>query len=775
MSPACLVFYGDARKLPKGECKPCDCHPDGSDHRKASDCEPRTGQCRCNDNIAGRRCEECLPGYWGMREGEGCRPCLCDGPGVAGTRCHPLTGQCICIDGVTGEECDRCADHWYGTSTTQCHPCDCHHGGAQTLQCEYNTGTCRCQTNAIGDKCDMCKENTYNITEGCLNCPPCYDFIKDAADAFRTLISDVEILCNSTKQGHPDTSQGPEDLVQEILTTAKILQEVFVNAFGKYYGTNGPPLLQLEDADQAVSWVETRCNNITEKIYDIMVIQDEMVDNVTNSGSQLDTVAMLLDTTFASIEDGRTILDIAKMTTVYHGPLSDRMTAIAKEARVFSKLLLMVSQKISERAEEALVSARSANKLIHSLSQHNRKFARAIDNTTITWAIRESNFRQGRSFAESVHAEAAGAYDEALGLFTSVTGLRIPRHKVRVNKTTTELEEARAKSKRITHRSSKLRDRYDMLAESTEFLILDSEDYLDSATREGMRAERQRSKVERALNISSKATAKARTIIENAQRTLETLEDFDHQAKGHKEDAIKSSENIQPAINQIRKAEEEMADSKSILSNSLELARNATDGATISHSKAVLASNSTHQTLEDLAVIKKKSIDVKMAAVSASSNMKSLTFQWADRERQSNMDRLLSEAAIEDTEDTRIVAAKSTEAMESTLHTLNTLLDTIDALGDSQLQHMKLDMLEESLDEVKRSWVNSPIHAKKAALDEAIHKQGLWINLFADELLAVKRDVDEMKIIEATVPKTCHSKVKLEPTNPAREKRRHVK
>ena len=43
-------------------CESCDCAVGASN----TECDPYTGQCTCHVGVTGRRCDQCLPGYWNL-------------------------------------------------------------------------------------------------------------------------------------------------------------------------------------------------------------------------------------------------------------------------------------------------------------------------------------------------------------------------------------------------------------------------------------------------------------------------------------------------------------------------------------------------------------------------------------------------------------------------------------------------------------------------------------------------------------------------------------
>lgn len=98
--------------------------------------------------------------------------------------------------------CDQCAPYHYGFSAEGCKPCDCDDSGSKGLQCDAS-GQCPCHDNVEGRRCDRCKENKFNRHEGCVDCPDCYNLVRDAADDHRRKLADLnavlkEIASNPT-------------------------------------------------------------------------------------------------------------------------------------------------------------------------------------------------------------------------------------------------------------------------------------------------------------------------------------------------------------------------------------------------------------------------------------------------------------------------------------------------------------------------------------------------------------------------------------------------
>lgn len=48
---------------------------------------------RCRNNIVGRQCDRCSPGFYGYPN---CRPCDCNEAGTEMNVCDSFTGRCLC-------------------------------------------------------------------------------------------------------------------------------------------------------------------------------------------------------------------------------------------------------------------------------------------------------------------------------------------------------------------------------------------------------------------------------------------------------------------------------------------------------------------------------------------------------------------------------------------------------------------------------------------------------------------------------------------------------
>uniref|UniRef100_A0A668THK2 Uncharacterized protein n=1 Tax=Oreochromis aureus TaxID=47969 RepID=A0A668THK2_OREAU len=130
---------------PTTGCKPCSCSEAGS---SSPLCDLTNGQCLCKEGFFGRSCDRCAPGYYGY---PACSACGCDMAGTEKTFCNATlgvcscqnTGNCVCKPGVSGRRCEECVSGWFGLSAENldgCLQCFC---SGLSRDCEEQGGLTR--------------------------------------------------------------------------------------------------------------------------------------------------------------------------------------------------------------------------------------------------------------------------------------------------------------------------------------------------------------------------------------------------------------------------------------------------------------------------------------------------------------------------------------------------------------------------------------------------------------------------------------------------------
>ena len=108
------------------------CNADGSIDNSCD----ANGQCSCNTNVVGEKCDACAEG---VVDFPSCDKC-------AENFYHDHEHD-------EHDEGDHSHDHHHGDWYHECKPCECNAEGSESLQCDDH-GKCPCKPNIAGDKCD---------------------------------------------------------------------------------------------------------------------------------------------------------------------------------------------------------------------------------------------------------------------------------------------------------------------------------------------------------------------------------------------------------------------------------------------------------------------------------------------------------------------------------------------------------------------------------------------------------------------------------------------
>uniref|UniRef100_A0A4W6G0T1 Laminin, alpha 5 n=2 Tax=Percomorphaceae TaxID=1489872 RepID=A0A4W6G0T1_LATCA len=230
-------------------CRPCNCG--------TRLCEPVTGDCICPPRTLRPECTQCEPQTFGCHPVVGCEVCNCSRPGIISpdVSCDTLSGQCRCKNNIVGRQCDRCAPGFYGYPN--CRPCDCNEAGTEEEVCDSFTGQCLCKENVQGSRCDQCRVGTFHLDptnpKGCTSCF-CFGATDRcrSSDKRRTEIMNMEgwVLLGADRQEVQVTVYPGQDLVEADLSDVPdVYQDLHWHAPKTYLGDKVRHLLEFSSQE----------------------------------------------------------------------------------------------------------------------------------------------------------------------------------------------------------------------------------------------------------------------------------------------------------------------------------------------------------------------------------------------------------------------------------------------------------------------------------------------------------------------------------------------
>lgn len=81
----------------------------------------------------------------------------------------------------------------------------------------------------------------------------------------------------------------------------------------------------------------------------------------------------------------------------------------------------------------------------------------------------------------------------------------------------------------------------------------------------------------------------------------------------------------------------------------------------------------------------------------------------------------------------------------------------------------KLDELEQDLADAEEQLEQADIEQRYDDLLQSRSRHLMWVHQYTDEQAQLQKDVENIRQINATIPRECFKKITLEPTNPSPE------
>ncbi|KFD47979.1 hypothetical protein M514_11156 [Trichuris suis] len=774
-------FYGDALLEPKGDCKACDCYSPGT-YKPRSDyefleCDQTTGQCQCLSHITGRRCDQCEPGYYNIASGEGCQPCNCDPIGSVNSTCDMVTAQCFCKPGTIGLRCDQCEVQHYGFSSEGihrihllylfqvktncflkgCKSCDCFPIGSIDMQCNVASGQCQCHANVEGRQCNKCKENMYNLEAGCLECPPCYKLIQKMANEQRDKLKHLKELLT-------EIIQNP--MVINDTNFEKKLSEVdeLVNALG----IDVRDALSSGDASLSsrLSRLEEYMKNAEMSLADVDHRLLEANFTISEAMNQMNSWETIKDRSYAELRQAQYFLNNeiaeawqrAKAASDSFGRQSEEMTRIAEEARRLAQKQKNDSLKIEQDAAASLNASQKAYKKAHEAIYGSEAISSEISRLEKSFAELEQLHNQTSIMSAEQVERAENVYQKAAEMLNKVDALRLPDVDIDAIQKKAKVVSEEARTVRIE--AEKLAMENKPVVDQVNRIRVDTEYELQRAEQQQQEADALLADLDAAREKARKAVSLAEATLEEANKTLRTLEEFDALVEQSKAEAMKALSETSAIQDTIKTAEEWSSEAEVLLGSAREDAKKASRIAEDAREDAEKASKAAEQIRSDAEETKKNAQGLQSEAESVYGDIEKATSTLDNYKTLSMDDKQKALSALELASQADLIATKSNQSAFEAMDTLRKIIDELNSLEG--VEHTDLDLLEQEVAKASKILDDANLEQEVNSLKAKQMEQQRRINLYQADIDRLEQEVRNIEQIRDSLPDRCYNVIDIE-------------
>ena len=626
-----------------------------------------------------------MDGYFNLNSGNGCEPCNCNLIGSVNRTCDPISGQCYCRPGVTGKNCDQCLPLHFGFSIEGCRHCDCDRVGSTSPQCDGD-GQCNCKPNVEGRRCERCRENKHDKEAGCVDCHVCYNLIQDAVDEHRRKLSELELMLDQIEKDPQIVNDALFDRqLSDVTIRVKNLLDQAVNA----QGSDKSLVVQLESLRNRTAKVRQMSIEIDSRLQPIAEIVNQGVRNITLAEEIIDRASELLSSAQKVLDhEGQNALSKASERSKKFGQQSERMTEIAKQARLLANKYEDESIAIEKLAKEAFSTAEDAYKLALDAIQAqktNREELQRLDRQ-----LEETTELMSRTskMAEEAKNEASKAYTDTLAIYTDINSIIVPS--LESEKLRIEAIDLVGQAERILDEALQLLRKNADALNNTQYQQQDARDLLVEATRQQQIADDLLTEVMSSLAKANESIWSGENTLGDAQKTLDTLKEFDRvvqESRSKAEDALSKVGDIKRLIDE---AESKTREAENALQGALQDASEARD-------VAIEAQKLAEKTSEDATRIRQEAATTKARASNLKKDAEQLTDKVADTasrlkqfEDQAATDKKLAADALERANQAKSASSDANAKVKQAIDTVNSILN---ALGKLTINCQRLNRL----------------------------------------------------------------------------------
>ncbi|XP_048395303.2 laminin subunit gamma-1-like [Stegostoma tigrinum] len=700
----------------------------------------------CPAKTMGNRCEMCEEGYFGNPQtGRSCQPCQCNNnvdPNSV-SNCDRWTGECRgCLYNTAGHHCERCKDGFYGNALAsnpaeKCKPCNCDPSGSWSLQCR-DDGTCDCKSGVFGAKCNQCAGDTYyNSTTGCQECPRCYQAVKSKVMKHKNVVRDLEILISKVKtNGNPSNDK---DFDERLKKTSVVLNRMITDA-KKTEMDDENNLDQLKNLNKKLGVETSRLNNIGKSVDETRRLTVLYEDRIRNTEKLLSNVR-------TKIQESRT--ELTRMPSLPTGPVGGHnLVALADEARRLADKHVRDADDIEQFSRTANQSAFEALELITQVIKDDQKTMESINllnqqSKQISDLADELDEQANRitAKAQKVSERAQRIYNELNNLPT-----------IDIDVLEAEVNELQLKESAIGLELNGKLELYERLKNNVMDFQRDVRKILDNGEIEQRSADLLHARANAAKYLAEDAVKKGTSALEQFDRILANLRDFNTRVISNKTAAENALSKIPDIIKTIDGANAKTNQAENQLGNAgataNEAKRKASEANIIAADvlkMAVKSLDDTDMTLTEVGLLDRDVQDVFEQLGRVQTDME-------NKLRSVHGDTAMAEMIAANVNDATMNVASTQDSIKKTMDLISNLLLSMG--NAAEIDATKLQRIEDSL-QISKYQLTNELQIKQLELQEAAREQREAIAAYDHDIEDIRGAIKNLENIRDTLPPGC--------------------
>merc|ERR1719323_1888484 len=370
-----------------------------------------------------------------------------------------------------------------------------------------------------------------------------------------------------------------------------------------------------------------------------------------------------------------------------------------------------------------------------------------------------AKLRTVQSLAGQTYRDASEAYNSAINIYQQAKSLQVP---------SVDEENIEKQATRVQDEARRIKMEAERLIESNEELLTETQDRRKELEDLMERAEKQQQDLDAQLADMDghrakalKAVSDGNAVLSDAERTLQTLNDFENTVNANREAARKALEDVSKIEDIIEQAATRTTE-----------AREAMQGADNNANLALSVAKDAEQIAIDASgkagIIKEKAAESRESAAELSSATNSLTDKLSETK-----DRLAAkeEIAANDGESAHNALEKANQAQQKAKEAAMKVerakkeLEEIAAIL-ATVQEPEPGLLEElqtRVEAAEQKFKAAELDDHLSEFEVARQRQKEQMRLLQDELENMQLELSSLSEIERTLPRECWNTIRLEP------------